>query len=285
MEKRFLSEGDIKKLKYVKVADPGIDVSHFPDFMIVGPLRTGSTWLYKNLEKHPEIFFSDPKEIHYFYTLTYPDDPLYISDDLSWYMSFFYDTSVTFSNKTQKALNKYKERYEPKVRGEGSATYAILKTEIIKEIVILNPEIKIILMIRNPVDCAWSHTKLRFMMQGGKKYSDIPDQVLEKFFHEDYMIAFGHYTLQIENWSAFLRQDNLFIGYFDDIRSSPEDLLLRIYRFIGVSSDLKYIGHSTHEIINKSESIDIPQRYKEMLKEIFADELKRLKANYGLSWE
>ena len=100
--------------------------------MIVGPLRTGSTWLYKNLEKHPEIFFSDQKEIHYFYTLTYPDDPLYISDDLSWYMSFFYDTSVTFSNKTQKALNKYKERYEPKVRGEGSATYAILKTEIIK---------------------------------------------------------------------------------------------------------------------------------------------------------
>ena len=89
----------------------------------------------------------------------------------------------------------------------------------------------------------------------------------------------------IQKWASLLQKDNLFVGLFDDIRISPKELLLRIYKFIGVDSDPKYIRHDSNAKINKSESIDIPQKYNKMLGEIFADELKRLKENYGLSWE
>jgi hypothetical protein len=285
MKKKFLSEEDIQNLKYVKVSNPKMNVSHFPDFMIVGPLRTGTTWLHRNLSFHPQIFMSDPKEIYFFYTLKNPNSSRYESSDLAWYLSFFYDTPTTYFKKNLIAFRKYKELYEPKMRGESSASYAILDKAIIKEIVTLNPEIKIILMIRNPIDAAWSHAKLEFLIHGGKKYSEVSDKEFEKFFHEDYVRAFGNYTTSIKNWNSFLRGDNLFVGIFDDIKKSPVNLLLRILTFLGVRSNSKYIGLTSREKVNRSESIEVPVKYKVMLKEIFKDELERLKDSFGLSWE
>ncbi len=38
----------------------------FPQFLCIGAEKAGSTWLYKNLKKHPEIWLPPVKEIHYF---------------------------------------------------------------------------------------------------------------------------------------------------------------------------------------------------------------------------
>ena len=38
----------------------------FPDFICIGAERACSTWLYKNLKKHPEIWLPPVKKIHYF---------------------------------------------------------------------------------------------------------------------------------------------------------------------------------------------------------------------------
>jgi len=60
---------DLTKLKYVKVSKKNISLKNFPDFFVLGPPRTGTTWLYENLKQHPEIYMSAPKEVFYFHSL------------------------------------------------------------------------------------------------------------------------------------------------------------------------------------------------------------------------
>ena len=64
-----------------------------PDFLGIGPMKTGSTWLYKNLQKHPKIEFGNPKifkcinekELHYF-------DKKYPRLGLEWYNTAYSHT-------------------------------------------------------------------------------------------------------------------------------------------------------------------------------------------------
>lgn len=281
----LISQYAIPDLKYVRLSDTRIDLSHFPDFMIIGPQRTGTTWLYENLNQHPHIFLSNPKEIFYFNILDKPDNPRYKSNDLAWYLNFFYDTPEQYSHKNMSALTKFGERYNPKIRGEATASYAAMGKHLIKEIATLNPNIKIILMIRNPVARAWSHAKYFFINQSTKTFADYSGKEFKNFFNIDYQIACGRFTEIIKNWSSLLKEDNLFVGSFYDIGKFPDQLLLRVFNFLGVRSDSKYIGPLARERIHSTEKIEMPGKYRKMLEEMFRDELDKIKQTFNLPWE
>ena len=279
------SQYAISNLKYVRQSDTRIDLSHFPDFMIIGPQRTGTTWLYENLNQHPQIFLSNPKEIFYFNTLDKPDNPRHRSNDLAWYLNFFYDTPEQYSHRNMNALANFGERYKPKIRGEATASYAAMNRDLIKEIVILNPNIKIILMIRHPVARAWSHVKFFIMDQSTKTFAEYSESEFKNFFNMDYQIACGRFTEIIKNWSSLVKEGNLFVGSFYDIGKFPDQLLLRLFKFLGVRSSPKYIRPSARERINSTEEIEIPEKYRKMLEEMFQDELEKLEQTFDLSWE
>ena len=147
------------KLKYVKVPRGRVDLRCFPDFLLVGPHRTGTTWLYRNLYEHPEVLLSEPKELYFFDRLKTLDDPRYRSNELSYYLRFFRDTPASWARRMAHHLGKYRELYRPKVRGEATASYAVIDRDVIAEIATLNPNLKAVILIRNPVDRAWSHAK------------------------------------------------------------------------------------------------------------------------------
>ncbi|HIE71114.1 MAG TPA: hypothetical protein EYP98_13585, partial [Planctomycetes bacterium] len=44
------------RLRYVGMEREDYDLSKFPDFLIIGPQRTGTTWLHENLWQHPQVF-------------------------------------------------------------------------------------------------------------------------------------------------------------------------------------------------------------------------------------
>ena len=270
----------VKNLKYVKLSKTNVDLSYFPDFMIVGPHRTGTTWIYKNLRRHPQIFMSRPKEIFYFNLLNEPCHPLYCSNDLRWYLKFFHDTPKSYLD----SLIAYRELYNPKVRGEATASYAVMGKDLINEIVILNPKIKVILMIRNPLERAWSHIKYTLIKKTHRKLPDVPNIEFETFLRSDPQIANGHYTTMIDNWSSLLYDGNLFIGLFDDIKKSPQQLLMKIFSFLDVRKDPQYTKFAQRKI-NVTDSEPIPNRYREMFEDIFKDELEKLYTTYGLYWK
>jgi len=100
------------------------------NFLGIGAQKCGTTWLYAMLSKHPDIAFPGGKEIHFWSEDDY-------QERLAWYQNLFSG--------------------DEQVKGEITPAYAFLDGGRIKEIYRLVPDLRLIYMIRNPVNRAWSN--------------------------------------------------------------------------------------------------------------------------------
>ncbi|MEM8781015.1 MAG: sulfotransferase, partial [Cyanobacteria bacterium P01_G01_bin.49] len=154
-----INQDVLAKMDGITLLNKNVNLRNFPDFLILGPQRTGSTWLHRNLKLHPQVFLTTPKEIFFFNLVKSPEHHLYQSNDLEWYLEFYHESFKSYLKNNLNSLQKYGELYRPKVRGEATASYATMSRDLIENVVRLNPNIKAILLIRNPIIRAWSHAK------------------------------------------------------------------------------------------------------------------------------
>ncbi|MEM7206376.1 MAG: sulfotransferase [Pseudomonadota bacterium] len=272
-------------LKYVTTKRDNISLERFPDFFIAGPQRTGTTWLYKNLVTHPQIFLSRRKEIYYFNMLQLPHDRHFKSTDLGWYLSNFRDSPIQYFNKWRFCKKTYGKSYRPLVRGEATASYAAMREEIIDEVINLKPDIKVIIMVRDPIQRGWSHAKKDLVKRTKLSSTDEVDPAeVEKFLLHHYQVRCGNYTHSIDAWSSRLPEGHVLVRRFDDVSNDPVQLLRDIYEFLGVEYDPMYVQNAQKRI-NPTHAETIPERYREILHNTFADELKRLDERYGYRWD
>ena len=283
MHERVVDESIRSRLRYVRAAS-GISLQRFPDFLIVGPQRTGTTWLHAHLRFHPQIFLSEPKELFFFNRLKTPDHPRYRSNDLAWYLRFFHDPAWRRLAKTGLCLWQYGALYRPRVSGEATASYAALDRDLIAEITALNPDIKVILMIRHPVDRAWSHAKKDLARNRKRKLEEVSTEELERFFNDPYQRQCAHYVENVDNWAAHVRDQHLLVCLFDDVRARPVELLLEVMTFLGVPSDRRYIRGDVRESVNPTGTTKIPERHRRFLDDLLADDVRALQERFGLSW-
>jgi hypothetical protein len=271
------------ELRWVKAARD-TDLSFFPDFLIIGPQRTGTTWLGSHLRFHPEIFLTRADELFFWSSLKSRDPRRFVSDDVGWYVQQFRDPWWQLAARTARCLWKHGERYQPRVRGERTASYAVIDPDVIADIVTLNPEIKAILLIRNPVDRAWSHAKKDLMRKRGTRLEDVSEEDLRGFFIDAYQLRCARSVEQYDNWASHLKPGHLLTVLFDDIVARPETVLLDVMRFLGVRSDPRYIDRNVRSPVNPTESLGMPDRHRRFLTELFQDDLRKLKERFGLSW-
>ena len=281
---KYPAEDVTRRLRWVKVTSGAADLSRFPDFLIIGPQRTGTTWLHAHLRYHPQIFLSEPKELYFFSSLKSRNPKRFVSDELSWYLRFFRDPAWRLAAKTALALWKHRQLYRPRVRGEATTSYAALDSDVIADIVALNPDVKAILMIRNPFDRAWSHAKKDLMRKSKRRVGDVPEQEFRAFLSDPYQLRCARYVDQYDRWSAQLRPRHLQVGIFDDIATRPEEFLLDVMGFLGVDADRRYIDASVRNPVNPTESGRIPEQYRKLLEDLLRDDLARVKERFGLSW-
>lgn len=275
--------GEDKALRWVRVSGDE-DRSRFPDFMIVGPQRTGTTWLHAHLRFHPQIFLSEPKELYFFSSIKTRDPKRFVSDQLSWYLRFFRDPAWRFAAKTAICLWKHRELYRPIVRGEATASYAALDADVIADIVALNPSLKVLLMIRNPIERAWSHAKKDLVRNRKRQFEDVSADEFRAFFSDAYQLRCSRYVEQYDTWSAHLKPDHLYVGIFDQIAVRPEEMLLDVMRFLGVRAERRYIDPNVRSPINPTEGARIPEQHRRFLQELFSDDLRQLQERFGLTW-
>jgi len=190
---------------------------------------------------------------------------------------------MRFLAKNALSLFNYREYYKPKVRGEASTTYAVMAKDLIEESLILNSDLKAIIMLRNPIDRAWSHAKMELVRD--RKFEDVPEKEFIDFFQDSYIESCGNYTPIIENWYSILKAENIFTGIFDDISKSPHELLFKIYNFLGVKAESKYMPQLAQKRINETKKTPIPDRYRNLLEDMFKDEVARINTKYGLNWK
>ena len=259
------------RLNRVRVARAGASLRHFPDFLVVGPQRTGTTWIFHNLRRHPEIFLPREKELYYFSTLGRPDHRYFRFAYLEDYLGAMKDTPKSKLKKSYDSLRKSGRLYRPEVRGEATASYATLPGDVIREIILLNPEVKVILMVRDPVERAWSHARKDLTLDG-RAPREIDPESLSRLLIQDKQRGLALYRTLIANWREHLKEGHLFVGAFDCIASKPIRLLSAIHEFLDVATGPRYFGRHLHDRINPAPSGEIPPAARELLRDLLEQE-------------
>lgn len=116
----------------------------FPNLFLVGSGKCGTTTLYNYLNQHPGVFMSNPKEPAYFCKDFHKE-----SDEFHNKQNFF------FYRTEQEYMKLFSAVKNQKVIGEASTLYFPSKVAA-KNIYEFNPEAKIIITIRNPIDLLYS---------------------------------------------------------------------------------------------------------------------------------
>ncbi|MBY0231924.1 MAG: sulfotransferase domain-containing protein, partial [Gemmataceae bacterium] len=200
-----------------------------PDFLVVSPPKTGTTWLADNLRCHPGVFVPASKEVRYF--STFGDWA-----GLEWYLDHFAGAGG-------------------RLKGEASPSYALLPPERIRLLRDLVPDVKLVFLVREPVGRAWSHARhtFRYCEAGfaGRTLS------LEEMAEEDWLAGFRHPWLaanddclgQLERWLGVFPREQVFLGFFEDLVRRPEGLLRDVFAFLGVDAGLPLGGFPVRERI------------------------------------
>jgi len=187
-------------------------MNRLPTYIIAGAMRSGTTALNSYLREHPDIAVSSTKEVHFF--------------------DSFYDRGVEW----------YREQFphseSAQAVGEATPNYMFSTTALdrIKEIL---PDVKLVVMLRNPIDRAYSHywhDKAR-----GKTDGDFGENVKRELNGDRGLnyIARGRYSAQIEHILERFPPTALHVEVFEDMVDRPDDLYSSVCRFIGVDHSFR----------------------------------------------
>jgi hypothetical protein len=201
--------------------------TRFPDFLVISPPKTGSTWIAANLRCHPRLFLPQSKEIKYF-------SSLFQWLDLSWYLDQF-----------SAGIGRLK--------GEASPSYALLPTDRIRLLRTLRPDLKLIFLMREPISRAWSHAKHCHRFQEANfasckaPFEAISENQWRENFSHDWPLAGGDYLGQLRRWLSVFPREQVYIGFYEDLARRPESLLRDLLAFLEVEANVDLSDYPVRE--------------------------------------
>lgn len=218
------------------------------NFFIVGAPKCGTTTLARYLADNPKVCFSNPKEVNYFSASDIKAQNLYYSDAII------------------QNLDEYHRAFQPgpeaEVYGEGSVSY-LFYPGVPEKIYEYNSAAKIIVMLRDPVDRAFSHYLMDFRLGYVKNTFEEVFRNRQSFpAHFQQYFLLGLYGEQIERYIARFGQDNVLILKDSELRDSPELTLDKVFSFLGVGSDGVAVGARSHNEYKAARNKIVEQFYK-----------------------
>lgn len=243
--KRFI-EDQIKQASF-GLKPPEKRRNPFPDFLCIGAQKSGTTWLQDCLIHHPEIFLPAEKEVHFF--------------DWKYFMPYrWYQKKFTDANG--------------RLIGEITPGYSTISTKRIEHIARFNPNAKIILLLRNPIERAWSHSKMVLCKIQGKPFQSISNKEWIAHFNGVKSQKRGAYVEVYKKWSEIFGEDQVFVGFYEQIANEPEVLLRSIMTFLGVSSDIDLSSMPFDRRANVGIQDPIPSDLRHFLEEKYRSEIE-----------
>lgn len=225
-----------------------------PDFFCLGVQKAGTTWLYENMCTHPD--FSPPlfKEPHYFDTLynwvpawgpqgSWDLLPLYqrISEVLYWKLiqqkapcdseTFQYLTKIAALYEAPLTDAWYAKFFEDcsagQITGDFTPENCLINDAGIQHLTTVNPAAKYILLLRDPVERDWAQLRMNLPAESAEQ------SFLAATREEDFNRRSDYETI-ILRWRNAVSPERLYIGFFDDLRERPTELLNAVAAFLGV---------------------------------------------------
>lgn len=231
------------------------------DFLIIGAQKGGTTWLYHILKNQDEVFMPTIPQTH---------DPSEVR---------FYD------ERLNKGISWYEHLYQAGsdfIKGDKTPKYYLLPRYKISLIRKLQPDVKILLLLRCPIDRAWSDALMNLKRFNGIDY-DGNEAIYKK--HLLSKVNRGLYHRHIMRWFTVFPQHQIRIVIYEELVASPENHLNDIAEFLGmknfqVKSDL------ITKKFNSNPAKPVPKEIEELLKPYFVEDVKNLKKSLkDLSFE
>jgi Sulfotransferase family len=236
-----------------------------PDFIGIGAEKAGTTWLWEQLVTHPNIAFPYPKELRYFAHRDYdlkmalistpslllqqasnsPIDPVLLSSAINELRSRF--------GNDENYLEIFGELPDRKIVGEISPQYASMSLQGISHIASVNPEVRLIYIIRDPVERAISGSKMKLSEEG--KQLTVSEIVKRSFGPHQRMLS--NYPQVIENYHKTFSAKNLLVVFYDEIKHDPYNLLKQVCIHIGVDFKPEFFP-STKKVVFQGTRIELP---------------------------
>jgi hypothetical protein len=185
----------------------------------IGPQKSATTWIYRNLKEHPEICTTHQDKTHYY-------DMFYTKGNV-WYASHFE------ANKKADA-----KMFDP------TPTY-IRSSLALKRIAIEHPNAKLALCMRNPIERAFSH--YWHEKKKGTIHFNFND-VLNNYDLFANWIEPGFYAEHIVNLHKFFHKNQVLAQKFDDITIDPERFLHKLCQFYEIDPSFNFLW--THKKAN-----------------------------------
>ena len=271
------------------------------DFLCIGAQKTGTSWLWNNLRQNKEIWLTPRKELHYFdRSLRYPS-PSFLAtnfflkrllshqeqdkhfrlkaktelkqafksknkENILWHLKYFLGT---YDDDWYRSLF---EKGKDKVSGEMTPAYSILEVKDIKKIKSLFPNLKIILILRDPIERAWSQIRFYMTRNEFDEKSDL--EQIKEYIDSPMQSLRSDYVNMIHNWNQVFGQEKLHICFYDDIQTKPEVFLKNIAQFLKVSNNFNH--NFITKKVNVSIKKDIPKSIEYYLANKYLEELNEL---------
>jgi hypothetical protein len=200
-----------------------------PNFLVIGAYKSGTTSLHNYLKQHPDIFIPEVKEPNYFAFLDAQkptNNPAYKNS---------IKTAEGYANLFAKA--KFK-----KAIGEVSPEYMSNSASSAKAINSQLPTIKLIGILRNPIERAYSDY-LMYFHKGIDKESHFINALSkqnERMNRGDptgFYISTGFYGKQLIPYYELFPKEQIKIILFEDLVNNPYSLLRELFLFLDVDPD------------------------------------------------
>jgi hypothetical protein len=265
-----------------------------PDFLIIGGQRCGTSSLYYYLTEQHGIISAATKEVHFF------DD--FYTRGLDWYRAQFAATTYKYYIESL--------RRRCFITGEASPYY-IFHPHAPRRIAQVLAHVKIIALLRNPIDRAYSQHWLEVKGKyetlpfeeaikreperiAGEREKMLDDENYHSFNYRRYTyLTRGIYVDQLQHWMSYFPREQFLILKTEDLHNDLPGIMRQTLEFLGVRGDQidtnkdykKYKVPSKKGFRNKDEAPKMDAKLRSYLVEYFRPHNARLFEFIGRDFE
>lgn len=286
-----------------------------PDFIGIGPPKTGTTWIYANLSAHPQVKMPPDKEIRYFWERHFvgktslierlTSDHWHVKGRRAFHKSRFrrhfsdivalkinvrellWDLHYLFGSRTD---NWYASLFQRgALSGDITAKYCELPEEEIEKISRAFPGLKILITLRDPVEREWSRAKMNLSKKPGRPLTEVSQEEFIAQFNDPPQKKSNDYALLIEQWSKYFDSGQILVLFYDELLENPFGYFSRLCDFLAIDGPDPNVREQLEKYVFKGVRGAVPLGFKKILFEMHEEHIVRLseylpRVDYPRNW-
>jgi hypothetical protein len=213
-----------------------------PHYICIGAPRCGTTWMYENLNRHPQIQPLPGKELKFLNGTRTPEEK---AARIRWWGRRWRRTYAKAPAEREwgakwlerfsqpESFDVYETLFETppgKVAGDMTPNFCRMPAAKVRDIRNKLGDVRVFMMVRDPIERDWSDAQLA--LQHHKTAVQQSDDAYIDYIASRGCQTFSNYPRAIDTWGSLFSHFAFF--YFDDIINDPNGMMKRVCEFVGI---------------------------------------------------